>query len=87
VGGLIVAFLLDDILLAPCKLLTAIGRTLVNHAVTAMTDDSSVRQQLLASQEQYELGRIGADEFCQQEEALMQQLDAIHRRKKSMNRV
>ena len=81
------AFLLDDILLAPCKMLASIGRTLVNHAVAEMTDDSGIRQRLLEIQEQYELGRIGPDEFCRQEEALMQQLDAICRRKESMNRL
>ena len=79
------AFLLDDILLAPCKLVTSIARTLVNHAVAEMTDDSIVRQQLLELQEQYELHRIGPDEFCRQEEALMHQLDAIRERKKSMH--
>ena len=79
------AFLLDDILLAPCKLLASVGRTLVNHAVSAMTDDSGIRRQLLELQEQYELGRVGPDEFCRQEEALMQQLDAICRRKDSMH--
>ena len=81
------AFLLDDILLAPCKMLTSIGRALVNHAVAEMTDDSGVRQRLLEIQEQYELGRIGPDEFCRQEEALMQQLDVICRRKETMTRL
>ena len=79
------AFLLDDILLAPCKLVTSIARTLVNQAVAEMTDDSIVRQRLLELQEHYELGRIGPDEFCRQEEALMRQLDAIRERKESMH--
>lgn len=81
------AFLLDDILLAPCKLLTSIGRTLVNHAVDAMTDDSGVRQRLLEIQEQYELGQIEPDEFCRQEDVLMRQIDVIHRRKETMARL
>jgi len=78
------AFILDSILLAPCKLVTGIGRTLHRHAVTEMTDESAVRQQLLDCQEQFELGQIGEEEFLRREDALMRQLERIRRYKESI---
>jgi hypothetical protein len=77
-------FILDDILLAPCKLATSIGKALYRHAVEEMTDDSPVRQGLLELQEQFELGQITQDEFLRREDALMQQLDRIRQNKESM---
>ena len=76
-------FLLDDILLAPCKFVTWIGRTLYDQALAEVTDESVIRERLLDLQTRFELGEIGEEEFIRQENALMRRLNEIHKYKES----
>ena len=77
------AFLLDDILLSPCKLVHWVGKTLYERAEEQMTDDSAIRQELLEVQIRCELDEISEDECHRQEAVLMQRLNAVRAYKES----
>jgi hypothetical protein len=77
------AFILDDILLSPCKLVTWIGRTLYDQAEGEITDESIIHERLLDLQTRLELEQIGEDEYIKQENALMRRLNDIHKYKES----
>lgn len=77
------AFLVDDLLLGPAKVVTWIGKTLYEHAQAQLTDESAVRQRLLDVQMQFELDQISEAEYREQEAALMQRLDEIRKYKES----
>ena len=80
------AVLLDDILLAPCKLVHWIGSKVYENAEAQMTDDSAIRQELLEVQIRCELDDISEDECHRQEAVLMQRLDAVRAYKESRTR-
>ena len=77
------AFILDDILLAPCKFVTWIGRTIHDQAEAEVTDESVIRERLLDLQTRLELEQIAEDEYVKQEDALMRRLNEIHKYKES----
>jgi hypothetical protein len=77
------AFLLDDILLGPCKLATWIGRTLYDQAEAQITDESVIHERLLDLQTRLELEQIGEEEFIRQEGVLMRRLNEIQKYKES----
>lgn len=77
------AFLLDDILLSPCKLVHWVGKTLYERAEEQMTDDTAIRQELLEVQIRRELDEISEEECHRQEAVLMQRLDAVRAYKES----
>jgi len=77
------AFLLDDILLAPCKFVAAVGRKLCEHAEAELTDESAIRAKLSDLQALLELGRITEPEYLRQEDVLMRRLNQIHRYKEA----
>ena len=76
------ALVLDDIALAPCKLVYWIGKELYEHAEAEMTDESIVRHRLLELQMRFELDDITEDEYQEGEDILMRRLDAIKEYKK-----
>lgn len=78
------AFILDDILLSPCKFVSWVGRKLHDHAEAELTDESPVRERLLDLQMRFELGQIGAEEYLEQEKALMHRLDEIRKFKETV---
>ena len=77
------AFILDDILLAPCNFVVWIGRTIHDQAEAEVTDESVIRERLLDLQTRLELEQIGADEYIKQENVLMRRLNEIHEYKES----
>ena len=77
------AFIIDDILLGPCKVVAWIGKTLQEHAESEMTDESVIQQRLLDLQMRFECDEISEDEYVKQEDALMQRLDEIRKHKES----
>ena len=77
------AFLIDDILLAPCKFVTWIGRTLYDQAEAEITDESVIHDRLMDLQTRFELEGIGEEEFLRQEDALMRRLNEIHKYKEA----
>jgi hypothetical protein len=81
------AFILDDILLAPCKFVTWIGRTIHDQAEAEITDESVIHDRLMDLQTRFELGEIGEEEFIRQENALMGRLNEIRKYKESRRKV
>jgi hypothetical protein len=79
------AFILDDILLAPCKFVIWIGRTLHDQAEAELTDESVVHKRLLDLQARFELGGISEEEYIKQESALMRRLNEIREYKESQS--
>ena len=77
------AFLLDDILLAPAKFVTWIGRTIYDQAEAEITDESVVHERLLELQTQLELGELAEDDYLRQEVPLMRRLNEIHKYKEA----
>ena len=77
------AFIVDDLLLGPAKIMTWVGKTLYEHAQAQLTDESAVRQRLLDIQMQFELEQINEAQYREQETALIQRLDKIRKYKES----
>lgn len=80
------AFLLDDILLAPCNFVTWLGKTLQDQALGELTDESAIHERLLNLQTRLELGEMAEDEFIKQENTLMRRLNEIHKFKESQRK-
>ena len=74
-------FLLDDLLLSPVKGVAWVARKIEAMADDEMSDDSKVREDLLALQMRLELDEITEDEYRQGEVELMQRLEEIRRYK------
>ena len=68
------AFILDDILLAPVTLPTWISRKISEAAYNEMTDDSAIRQELLQLQMRFEVGEMDEEEYDRREANLLDQL-------------
>jgi hypothetical protein len=77
------SFILDDILLAPCKAITWIARTLYDQAEGEITNEPAIHEQLLNLQTRLELEEIGEEQYIKQENALMRRLNEIHKYKES----
>ena len=71
------AIIVDDILLAPCKLVHWVGKKLYERGEEELTDESAIRQNLLEVQMRFELDEITEQEYRDQEDALMSRLDKI----------
>ena len=80
------AFLLDDLLLAPVKLPVWLAQRLRQMTVEEATDESKVQQELLENQMRRELDEISEEEYRDQETRLMGRLDEIRRLKKEHSR-
>ena len=71
------AFILDDILLGPIKLVKWVGEKLYESAEQELTDESVIQEQLLELQMRYELHEITEEEYQKGEDRLMAKLEAI----------
>jgi len=71
------ALIVDDILLAPCKLVYWMGKKLYERGEEELTDESVVRHGLLELQMRFELDEISEEEYRDQEDALMRRLEQI----------
>lgn len=74
-------FLIDDILLAPVKLSTWIAQKVADAAYAEMTDDASIRQELLQLQMSLELGEVTEEEYERRETELFEQIERARRLK------
>ena len=77
------SFIIDDILLSPCKAITWIARTLYDQAEGEITNEPAIHEQLLNLQTRLELEEISEEEYIKQENALMRRLNEIHKYKES----
>ena len=80
------AFILDDILLAPCKFVCWIGQTVRDRAVAEFTNEAAIHERLLNLQTQLEMGEIAEEDYIRQETALMRRLNEIHEYKEAQRR-
>ena len=71
------AFIIDDILLGPLKLVKWVGERLQESAEQEVTDESVIQEQLLDLQMRYELDEITEEEYTKGEDHLMAKLEAI----------
>ena len=75
------AFIVDDILFGPVKLVKRVGEKLHESADHEVTDESVIQEQLLELQMRYELDEITEEEYRQGEDRLMAKLEAIRKYK------
>jgi len=71
------ALIVDDILLAQCKLVYWVGKKLYELAEQVVTDESVIRQELLELQMRFELDEISEQEYRDREDALMRRMEQI----------
>lgn len=71
------AFLLDDIILAPIKGVKWIAEKINEQAVGELTDRSKIQEKLIELQMRFEIDEISEDEYKKKEAVLMKQLNAI----------
>jgi len=79
------AFILDDIILAPVKMLVWLGKKLEEAAEEEVNDESKWHERLLELQIKYELGDISEEEFEREEELIMERISAIRESKESLD--
>ena len=71
------AFLLDDILLAPVKGVVFLARKVHDSAMEEVLDEKGTRQKLRELYMELETGRISEEEFEEREEELVGRLEEI----------
>lgn len=71
------AFLLDDILLAPLKGVVFIANKVHDMAMEEFLDEGGVRQELRELYMLLETGKISEEEFDEREEELVERLEKI----------
>lgn len=77
------AFILDDIVLAPVKMLIWLAEKIEETAEEEVNDESKWHERLLELQIKYELGEITEEEFEREEELVMERISAIRESKES----
>ena len=75
------AFLLDDILLAPIKGLVFVADKVRRSATEELLDEDGVRQELRDLYMLLETGKISEEEFQESEEQLVERLEQIQAQK------
>lgn len=75
------AFILDNLLLSPIKLTLWLAEKLKESALSEMTDDAAIHEQLLHLQMKFEMDEIDEAEFERQEDELLHQLEEIRKLK------
>jgi len=78
------AFIIDDILLAPIKLTVWLGKKLEEIAHTELTDESRIHEELLNLQMRYEIGDVSEETYEKEESRLMEQLESIRKMKEEI---
>ncbi len=77
------AFLLDDLLLAPIKGVVFIAEKIKEQAEGEFLNEEGVRQELRELYQLVETGKISEEEFTQREEQLVERLEEIEEYKKN----
>lgn len=71
------AFILDDIILAPVKLTKWLGEKVYEASEAELTDKSRIQEALLEAQIRFELGEMTEEEYNARETVLVERLEAI----------
>ena len=77
------AFLIDDILLAPILLANWLGENLKDAAEKELTDEARIQEEILELQMCFEIGEISEEEYQRKEAKLMKRLQWAREYKKS----
>ena len=77
------AFLLDDLLLAPIKGVVWLAEKIKEQAEGEFLNEGGVRRELRELYMLLETGKISEEEFTDQEEQLVERLEAIEEYKKN----
>ncbi len=77
------AFLLDDLLLAPIKGVVFIAEKIKEQAEGEFLNEEGIRQELRELYQLVETGKISEEEFTQREEQLVERLEEIEEYKKN----
>ncbi|MBU1320706.1 MAG: gas vesicle protein GvpG [candidate division Zixibacteria bacterium] len=72
------AFLLDDILLAPVNGVVWLGRKFNEVAQKEYSGQDCIKEQLMELQLRFEVDEIGEEEYGSREKELLERLDAIN---------
>ena len=75
------AFIIDDLLLAPLRMLIAIAEKIGDMAEEELYGEEKIKQQLLELQMKLELEEITEEEYMKAEAALMERLEEGRRRR------
>lgn len=78
------AFIVDDIILSPFKLVHWLADKLHEAAENELTDESKIREKILELQMSHELGEISDEEFRKKETKLVHRLEAVREYKKKI---
>jgi hypothetical protein len=77
------AFLLDDLLLAPIKGVVWLAEKIKEQAEGEFLNEEGVRRELRELYQLVETGKISEEEFTEREEQLVERLEAIEEYKKN----
>lgn len=80
------AFLVDDILLAPVKLVKWLGEEVQKYIEEEMTDEGKIQEGLMELQLLYEMEEINTKEYQKKEAQLLERLSAIRKYKEKEGR-
>ncbi len=69
-------FLIDDLLMLPVKGFMGIFKKIHEMAEQELSDETYLREKLMALRLRFELDEIGEEEYSQQERELLARLDA-----------
>lgn len=75
------AFLIDDILLAPVSLVNWFGKQVQKYVEEEWTDEGKIQEELMELQLLYEMEEITKEEYKEKETEIMQRLEAIRKYK------
>ena len=78
------SFIIDDILLSPVKLTIWLAEKLRESALTEITDDSKIHEELLYLQMKFEMDEISEAEYEKQETKLLERLEQIRKLKQDL---
>jgi len=81
-----VAFLVDDILLSPVKLVKWLGEEVHKYIEEERTDEGKIQEGLMELQLLYEMEEITEEEYQKKEAQLLERLSAIRKYKEKEER-
>ncbi len=74
-------FLIDDILLAPLKVVLWVGRKINEAVERELHDEGRIKEELMELQQRLEMEEISEEEYKEEEKELLARLDAIRKEK------
>ena len=75
--------IIDDILLAPIKGLVFLGKKISEVAEQELSDEGSIKEQLMELQLKFEMDEIDEEEYDRREGELLDQLDQLRSREQN----